>query len=369
MAAGGTVGTGGSRSAAGGAVGSGGPLGDGGALGVGGSTTSADDAASTSDLDTCSSDADCASSCIWVTAPTNSSQCTATYCCGVPLITNKRCDANRAAWASYCPSQSPTREICPCLQLCPNEVFGCFGGRCATSCPPAADAAPDVAFVASGGAPGSGGAGGMGGANAGSGGLPGNGGAAGTPVQAPVDCSSSILNVFPRDNTIPGWTVDRNNATTVGRVAATATSELEAESLIDGAAVAFFATPNTPLAFAWQTYVNTTLTDAPGPDYATVSLYVLQMANTQQAFALYTSLLTAPLYSGRTWMEPSSPLIGSDSRLADTGDRWWINFYKDNCYVEVSLSPSYGPAPDYTPGDATTKAAAVTFSQAVASKM
>jgi len=43
--------------------------------------------------------------------------------------------------------------------------------------------------------------------------------------------------------------------------------------------------------------------------------------------------------------------------------------WKGNYYVEVSLSPSCGPAPDYTPGDANTEAAAMTFAQALASKM
>jgi hypothetical protein len=163
--------------------------------------------------------------------------------------------------------------------------------------------------------------------------------------------------------------VDPNNPQTAGKVAATARTELETENLIDGASAVFFADPYMPLTFAWQNYVSTTVTDAPAPNYATVSLYVLQMANAEQASGLYTSLLTAPLYSGRTWIEPSSPLIGTDSRIADTGDRWWINFYKGNCYAEVSLSPSYGPPPNYTPGDPSTKTAAMTFSRAMASKM
>ena len=102
---------------------------------------------STSDLDSCSSDSDCLSSCIWVTAPTNSSQCTANYCCGMTRISQRRCDANQAAWASYCPDQSPTSFPCPCVAMCQGEMFGCMGGRCTTSCPPTADAAPDVAFV------------------------------------------------------------------------------------------------------------------------------------------------------------------------------------------------------------------------------
>ena len=128
---------GGSTSAAGGVVGSGGVQAAGGVIGTGGST---------SDLDSCSSDADCLSSCIWVTAPTNSSQCTANYCCGMTRISQRRCNANQAAWASYCPNQSPTSFPCPCVAMCDHEIFGCVGGRCTTSCPPVADAAPDFAF-------------------------------------------------------------------------------------------------------------------------------------------------------------------------------------------------------------------------------
>ncbi len=185
----------------------------------------------------------------------------------------------------------------------------------------------------------------------------------------PASCSSAFLNVFPQNNTVPGWTVDPNNSKTAGRVAATARTESDTENLIDGASAGFFAGANAPMTFAWQNYVNGTMPDAPAPNYATVSLYVMQMASAEEAYGLYTSLPTVPLYSGPTWSEPSSPLIGTDSRIADTGDHWWINFYKGNCYVEVSLSPSYGPAPDYTPEDTSTRAAAVTFSQAVASKM
>lgn len=140
---GGVAATGGSTSASGGVVGSGGVQAAGGSVGTGGSTST-----TTTDLDTCSSDADCLSACIWVTAPTSSSQCTANYCCGMTRISRKRCDANQAAWASYCPNQSPTSFPCPCVALCDHEIFGCVGGRCTTSCPPTADAAPDVAFGA-----------------------------------------------------------------------------------------------------------------------------------------------------------------------------------------------------------------------------
>ena len=127
---------GGSTSTSGGVVSGGGVQAAGGVIGTGGSI---------SDLDSCSSDADCLSSCIWVTAPTNSSQCTATYCCGMTRLSQKRCNANQAAWASYCTGQSPTSFPCPCVAMCDHEIFGCVAGRCTTSCPPTADAAPDVA--------------------------------------------------------------------------------------------------------------------------------------------------------------------------------------------------------------------------------
>jgi hypothetical protein len=46
-----------------------------------------------------------------------------------------------------------------------------------------------------------------------------------------------------------------------------------------------------------------------------------------------------------------------------------INFRKGNYYVEVRMTPSYGPAPDYVPGSASQKMAAMDFAAAVASKM
>jgi hypothetical protein len=119
----------------GGAAASGGAPAAGGATGAGGSTSAADGSVSTTDLDTCSSDADCLTSCIWTTAPENSSHCTAFYCCSNTWLSKKRCEANQAAWASYCPNQSPKREDCPCLAQCLGEVFACVGGRCAPLCP------------------------------------------------------------------------------------------------------------------------------------------------------------------------------------------------------------------------------------------
>ena len=180
--------------------------------------------------------------------------------------------------------------------------------------------------------------------------------------------ASTALSIVPTANEVANWTIDMDNATTSGVVAATATTELAVEAFIDGAAADFF-NGFTPVQFAWQNYVNTTLPATDAPDGATVSLYVLQMSSAAQASGLYTSLASASLYVGKTWVDPSSPVIGSHSRIADTGDHWWINFYKGNFYVEVNLSPSAGPKPDYTPSLQSTKAAAIAFAQAIAGRI
>jgi hypothetical protein len=183
---------------------------------------------------------------------------------------------------------------------------------------------------------------------------------------------NSALDVIPRDNTIPGWTVDPASSVTAGKVAVTATTAKTTEDLIDGAAADFFAAPYAPTLFAWQNYVSSTVTDA--PNGATVMLYILQMPSADQASGLYTSLRSASLYTRKNgtpedWVDPTSPLVGTDSRIQDTGDHWWINFYKGNFYVEVSFGPSAGPAPDFTPGNTATKAAAFAFATAIAGKI
>jgi hypothetical protein len=184
--------------------------------------------------------------------------------------------------------------------------------------------------------------------------------------------ASNALGVVPASDEISGWTIDPDNSLTAGKPAATASTEAATEALIDGAAADYFAAPNIPTQFAWQNYVNTTVTDA--PEGATVTFYVLEMSSAAQAASLYTALLDAALYTRKKgtpedWAQPSSPLVGTDSRIQDTGDHWWINFHKGKFYVEVSLSPSAGPAPDYAPGNQNTKAAAFAFATAVAGKI
>jgi hypothetical protein len=148
-AAGGVVGTGGgSTSASGGVVGTGGTPATGGMPGAGGSPSASGGSAHTTDLDVCTSDNDC-TSCTWEAAPTDSSQCTGSYCCGGWVTTKARCEANQAAWTSNCPNQFPSEGACACPATgCPGQAVAsvaCVGGQCGLSCPSAGDAAADVA--------------------------------------------------------------------------------------------------------------------------------------------------------------------------------------------------------------------------------
>jgi hypothetical protein len=196
----------------------------------------------------------------------------------------------------------------------------------------------------------------------------GGGGGGGTGGTTPKD----ILDLVPRSNEISNWTVDSNNPTTASVVAKTATTEVAVEGLIDGAAADFFADPYTPTNFAWQNYVNTTLPDA--PNGATLPLYIIELPSAEQAAGLYASLRSVSLYTRKVgtpddWQDPSTPLVGTGSRIQNTGDTWWINFHKGNYYVEVNLNPSQGPPPDYTPGNENTKAEAFRFANAIAARI
>jgi hypothetical protein len=189
-------------------------------------------------------------------------------------------------------------------------------------------------------------------------------------------CSSNstppkdALEIVPLDNTVPGWTVDQSASKTPGARAMTAASLQEAVALIDGGAEPFYR-GFTPKMFLWQNYKNATLPKA--PDGAYVVLRILDMPSVDQASQLYAALLKESDYARKAgtsddW-QPTSPLIGTESRIQDTATQWWINFHQDVFYVEVILDPSSGPAPDYTPSDPDLKQAAITFAQAVASKI
>jgi hypothetical protein len=140
---GGSLGNGGAGGGMGGAAsGSGGSRAAGGATGTGGSISAYGGSTATSDLDTCSIDSDC-TACIWETSPTDSSQCAHSYCCGGMIASKKRCEANQAAWSSYCPNQSPQDDICKCVG-CEGQAIGCVGGQCGLWCHPVGDAGGDV---------------------------------------------------------------------------------------------------------------------------------------------------------------------------------------------------------------------------------
>jgi hypothetical protein len=191
--------------------------------------------------------------------------------------------------------------------------------------------------------------------------------------------ASSALALIPANNAIAGWALDNSNSN-LANGPATATTQQGTQDLIDGASADFFAAPNKPVQFAWQDYLNTTISTAdtstspPTPNQyfpkgATATIYVLQMPSAAQASGLYASLPSASLYVGKTWTDPSSPKVGDGSRIADTGDHWWINFYKGNFYVEVSIGPSYGPGPTFATGNTVTRDAAYAFAQAIAAKI
>ena len=213
-----------------------------------------------------------------------------------------------------------------------------------------------------------GGGGGTGGSGVGGGGLGGGGGGAGGGTSG---TPQNPLDLVPQDNTVSGWTVDEEHSKTPGARAMTASSKQEAVGLIDGGAEPFYRDPFTPEQFLWQNYVNSAL--AAAPDGAWVMLYILEMPSAEQAGGLYTAILQEPEYKRKAgtsedW-QPTSPLLGTESRIQDSGSSWWINFHQGVYYVEVQLGPSYGPPPDYTPSDPDLKQECFRFAQAIASGM
>jgi hypothetical protein len=180
------------------------------------------------------------------------------------------------------------------------------------------------------------------------------------------------LELVPLDNAVSGWTADQEHSKTPGTRAMVATTEKEATDLIDGAAAPFYKAPYTPKEFLQQNYLNATLPAAPpnpnAPVGASLVLYILQMPSADQASGLYAALLSESEYAGHEW-QPTSPPLGTESRIEDTVVSWWVNFHQDVFYIEVMLTPSYGPPPDFTPGNADLKAEAMRFAQAVASKI
>jgi hypothetical protein len=188
------------------------------------------------------------------------------------------------------------------------------------------------------------------------------------PGEAATGSSKNILDLVPLDHTVSGWTVDPDHHP--GERAATGNTQAELEAVIDGWSDEFFKAPYTPKVFAWQAYVNSTLPTA--PQGANLSLLIVQMASEAQATEFYDTVNWGKDFATIVpfkWQEPTTPPVGAASRICDTGEQWWINFHQDVFYVEVSLAPSYWPAPDFVPGNTETKDEAIRFALAVASQI
>jgi hypothetical protein len=218
-----------------------------------------------------------------------------------------------------------------------------------------------------------GGAGGSSSGNGGSGG--GSGGSSGGSSSSAV--SQNPLDLIPVDNTVSGWTIDTGSNIGGSTKAMTGATLEEGGKLIDGGIEPFYSDGFTPKLFIWQNYKNGSLPDAPvdkdNPLGAAISLYVFQMPSAQQASGMYKNLLKYSEYtrkSGTTddWKD-TSPVVGDGARIQDSGADWWINFYKGIYYVEIKLTPSNGPAPDFTPGNENLKKESMRFAQALASKL
>lgn len=214
--------------------------------------------------------------------------------------------------------------------------------------------------------PGTGGSG-TGGSGTGGSGTGGSGGTGGSSSSA-----KTALDITPGDNTVSGWKIDRESNRNANGAPMTGATKKDVEGLIDGAATPFFIDPATPTLFLWQNYLNATL-PAAQPDGAAISMYILQMPSAEQAKGLYKAVLSLSEYDRKKGTDDdwtaTSPAVGTESRIQDTGSTWWINFYQGVFYVEIVLSPSTGPAPNYTPKDPDTKAEAVRFAKAVADKI
>jgi hypothetical protein len=204
-------------------------------------------------------------------------------------------------------------------------------------------------------------------------------GTSGASASATLSGSLSPVDRIPVDNTVSGWTIDTESNMGGSAKPMVATTMDEGTSLIDGGIEPFYADGFSPKLFIWQNYKNSRLPSAPAdssnPKGATLSLYVLRLPSADQASGLYQNLLKYSEYTRKKtatssgWEEPTPPLLGAKSRIQDTGADWFINFQKNEYYVEISLTPSNGPAPDFTPSDASLKQEALRFAQAVASRL
>jgi hypothetical protein len=187
------------------------------------------------------------------------------------------------------------------------------------------------------------------------------------------------VDLIPVDNTVSGWTIDASSNMDGSAKPMVASTLEEGTSLIDGGMEPFYADGFSPKKFIWQNYKNGSLPAAPVDSWnsqgATLMLFVFQLSSAAQASGLYQNLLKFVQYTrlktatSSGWEEPTTPLVGAKSRMQDTGADWFVNFQKDEYYVEIRFSPSNGPAPDFTPGNLDLKKEALRFAQAVASRL
>ncbi len=196
--------------------------------------------------------------------------------------------------------------------------------------------------------------------------------ACGSNAPAGGESSKKAVDLMPGDSDVSGWKVDLSANKNKDGAPMTATSKEQAIGLIDGGAEPFYIDPYKAKVFAWQNYVNTTLPSVPQPDKATILMYVVEMPSADQAKGLYTAVLDINEYARKKGSEddwvPTTPALGEASRIQDTGSMWWINFRQGVFYVELQLTPSTGPEPNYTPHNPETKAEAMKFAQAVVAR-
>ena len=196
-------------------------------------------------------------------------------------------------------------------------------------------------------------------------------GSSGKDTSTDTSTTKDPLLVVPADSDLSGgWVVDKDSAKDPNARAMTATTLAGVINLVDGGAEPFFMDPYTPKMFLWQNYVNKSVTVA-GPDGAYVRLYILYMPSAEQASGLYSALLTTSEYSRKAgtpddWTS-TDPVVGTTSRIQDTGTQWWINFYKDVFYVDLMLDPSFGT--DFELHNPELKQQAVTFAQTIAGRI
>jgi hypothetical protein len=190
-------------------------------------------------------------------------------------------------------------------------------------------------------------------------------------TDSPSGGAKTALQLAPGDDTVSGWKVDRASNKNGDAQPMKGATKKEVEGLIDGAASPFFIEPNIPNLFVWQNYLNSTLPAA--PDGAEILMYILEMPTADKAAGLYSAVLSLSEYARKQgtaddW-KTTDPVLGAESRIQDTSSQWWVNFHKGVFYVEVSMTPSSGPGPDYLPGNADTKKEAIRFAKAIADQI